>query len=151
MIYALLFWLILQLLALLALPLAARLFRWLPDRGYTFAKMLGLLVISYIVWLGASAHLLYQSKHLEHRRTASDDAGETHVRRRLAQHHVLVAPEPPHRRGSDVLGSGRHGATNGIATIAIERDAAFGHRDDIFAAEARDTKFRADRQHADHL
>jgi uncharacterized membrane protein len=47
-------WLIIQVLALAALPLAWRLFGALPDRGYAFGKPLGLLLVSYILWLGAS-------------------------------------------------------------------------------------------------
>ncbi len=61
MIYTLLFWLMMQFLALLALPLAARLFRWLPDHGYSFSKALGLLAVSYSLWLGASTHVLYNN------------------------------------------------------------------------------------------
>ncbi|HID33093.1 MAG TPA: hypothetical protein EYP25_00715 [Anaerolineae bacterium] len=52
------FWLILELLGLIALPLAWRLFRRLPGRGAPFAKALGLLLTGYILWLGASFGLL---------------------------------------------------------------------------------------------
>ena len=48
---ALLWWLILQILGLLALPFAYRLFDRLPDRGYAFAKPVGLLGASYALWL----------------------------------------------------------------------------------------------------
>lgn len=51
-------WIIIQLLGLLAWPLAFRLFHWLPDRGYMFAKPLGLLLVSYTVWLLASLQIL---------------------------------------------------------------------------------------------
>ena len=54
MLQVLTWWLLIQLLGLAALPLAFRLFKWLPDRGYTFAKPLGLLLTSYILWLGSS-------------------------------------------------------------------------------------------------
>jgi YYY domain-containing protein len=47
-------WLLIQILGIAALPLAYRLFKWLPGRGYTFAKPLGLLLTSYVLWLGAS-------------------------------------------------------------------------------------------------
>jgi YYY domain-containing protein len=53
-----LWWLILQILGLAVLPLAYRLFKWLPGRGYAFAKPLGLLLVSYILWLGASLGFL---------------------------------------------------------------------------------------------
>jgi YYY domain-containing protein len=51
-------WLIAQVLGWITLPVTMRLFRWLPDRGYAFAKPLGLLLVSYIVWLAASAGFL---------------------------------------------------------------------------------------------
>lgn len=51
-------WLLIQVLGWLALPISMRLFRWLPDRGYTFSKALGLLLTSYTLWLGASAGFL---------------------------------------------------------------------------------------------
>jgi YYY domain-containing protein len=41
-----------------ALPLAYRFFRHLPDRGYAFARPLGLLLTSYLLWLGASLGIL---------------------------------------------------------------------------------------------
>ena len=39
---------------LAALPLSVRLMRWLPDRGIVLAKPLGLLLASWLVWMGAS-------------------------------------------------------------------------------------------------
>ena len=44
-------WLILQVLGWAALPLAYRLFKWLPGGGYAFAKPLGLLLVSYTFWI----------------------------------------------------------------------------------------------------
>lgn len=41
-----------------ALPLAYRLFAGLPDRGYAFTKMLGLVGVTYIFWLLTSFGLL---------------------------------------------------------------------------------------------
>lgn len=58
MIYILFWWLIAQVLGWLALPTAMRIFRWLPDRGYTASKALGLLLASYFLWLGGSTGLL---------------------------------------------------------------------------------------------
>ncbi len=58
MISAVSWWLAIQLCGVLALPLAWRLFARLPGRGYPFAKALGLLLASYILWLGASFHIL---------------------------------------------------------------------------------------------
>jgi YYY domain-containing protein len=45
-------------LGLAALPIAYRAMRWLPDRGYAFSKALGLLITSYLVWLGAITRFL---------------------------------------------------------------------------------------------
>jgi len=58
MIYFLLWWAIVEIIGWLALPLAMRVLRWLPDRGYIFSKSIGLLAASYILWLGASTHFL---------------------------------------------------------------------------------------------
>ena len=52
------FWLVLELLGLIALPLAWRLFRARPDMSLAFAKALGLLLVGYVLWLGASFGLL---------------------------------------------------------------------------------------------
>jgi YYY domain-containing protein len=54
----LLWWAIIEILGLAALPLAQRLFRWLPDFGYAFSKALGLLVVSYVLWMGAMTGVL---------------------------------------------------------------------------------------------
>jgi len=58
MIQILIWWLLMQILGWLALPTAMRIFRWLPDRGYSFSKALGLLLVSYFLWMGASTGLL---------------------------------------------------------------------------------------------
>jgi YYY domain-containing protein len=54
----LVWWLIMQVIGWLALPTAMRIFRWLPDHGYSFSKALGLLLASYFLWVGASTGLL---------------------------------------------------------------------------------------------
>jgi YYY domain-containing protein len=51
MLSLLIWWLLLEILGLAALPVAFRLFRSLPDRGYAFARPLGLLLTSYALWL----------------------------------------------------------------------------------------------------
>jgi hypothetical protein len=53
------FWMLV--LGLAALPLAYRFFGRLPDRGYVFARPLGLLLTSYVLWLGGSLGLLRNS------------------------------------------------------------------------------------------
>ena len=45
------FWLLLQVIALAALPLTLKMLRFLPDRGVAFARPLGLLLLGYLLWL----------------------------------------------------------------------------------------------------
>jgi YYY domain-containing protein len=45
-------------IGLIVLPLAHRLFRHLPDRGYTFAKPLGLVLVAYLLWMGGTLGVL---------------------------------------------------------------------------------------------
>jgi YYY domain-containing protein len=47
-------WAVLLLIGTTAVPLAYTFFQQLPDRGYAFVKMLGLLVVGYLFWLLAS-------------------------------------------------------------------------------------------------
>jgi hypothetical protein len=54
-------WLVLQILSLTVLPLAFRLFRWLPDRGYAFSKAMGVLLVTYLFWLLNSLGFLHNS------------------------------------------------------------------------------------------
>ena len=51
---AVVWWLAVILLGWLAFPLAYVVFRGLPDRGYALARILSLLVVSYLAWLSAS-------------------------------------------------------------------------------------------------
>ena len=45
-------WLIaVEILGVAFLPLTMWLLRWLPDRGYVFAKILGLLAVTYLTWI----------------------------------------------------------------------------------------------------
>jgi YYY domain-containing protein len=46
-------YLVLQLIGLAALPLAARAFRCLPDRGYALARPVGMLAVAAALWFGA--------------------------------------------------------------------------------------------------
>ncbi|HET92366.1 MAG TPA: hypothetical protein ENN99_16750 [Chloroflexi bacterium] len=48
---ALRWYLVVQFFGLTTLPLCLRLFRWLPDRGYTVSKPLGLLLTGWLFWL----------------------------------------------------------------------------------------------------
>ncbi|MBA2395628.1 MAG: phospholipid carrier-dependent glycosyltransferase [Ktedonobacteraceae bacterium] len=51
-------WLALLLVGLLAYPLLFYPFRALPERGYLFSKLCGVLLLAYLSWLFASLHLL---------------------------------------------------------------------------------------------
>ncbi|MCP5096494.1 MAG: hypothetical protein GY943_13155, partial [Chloroflexi bacterium] len=51
---AVVWWIAATLLGWLAFPLAAMVFRGLPDKGYALARILALLLISYFGWLMAS-------------------------------------------------------------------------------------------------
>ena len=61
MLAVLTWWLIMEILGLAALPLTYRLFKNLPDRGYAFARPLGILLTSYVLWIGASFGFLRHS------------------------------------------------------------------------------------------
>ncbi len=58
MISLLLWYLVITLLGWLAFPLAYRLLPFLPDRGYSLTRALGLLLSSYLFWLMASLQLM---------------------------------------------------------------------------------------------
>ncbi|NLG49341.1 MAG: hypothetical protein GX552_04430, partial [Chloroflexi bacterium] len=54
-------WLVLEVIGLAAWPLAARIVPQFHDRGYGLAKGLGLVVVSYLVWIGASLRVAANS------------------------------------------------------------------------------------------
>ncbi len=58
---AFIWWLISTLLGALALPIAWRIFGRLEDRGYGFARALGLLMAGYLFWMGATLRLFQPS------------------------------------------------------------------------------------------
>ena len=58
MFYVVIWWLIIGVLGWLVWPLAFHLLRNLPDRGYAFAKSLGLLLVSYVFWLLSNGDFL---------------------------------------------------------------------------------------------
>ena len=51
-------WLAVSIVGVILLPLAANIFTPFFDRGYIFAKILGILLVSYLVWLLASLHIV---------------------------------------------------------------------------------------------
>ncbi|MGD8625244.1 MAG: DUF2298 domain-containing protein, partial [Anaerolineae bacterium] len=61
MLTVVLWWFWLGVMGLAALPLAYRFFGRLPGRGYAFARPLGLLLSTYVLWMGGSFGLLRNS------------------------------------------------------------------------------------------
>lgn len=51
-------WLVILIFGLVGWTLAFSLLRHLPDRGFAFARPVGLLITGYILWLGGTFHLL---------------------------------------------------------------------------------------------
>ena len=58
MLDVLIWWLVLQAIGLLALPITLKLLRFLPNRGFGFARQVGLLLTGYLFWLLVSFGLL---------------------------------------------------------------------------------------------
>jgi YYY domain-containing protein len=61
MLSMLIWWTILQVIGLLALPLTTRLLRFLPDRGVGFARPVGLALTTYVFWLLVSLGILHNT------------------------------------------------------------------------------------------
>jgi len=59
---AFIWWLSVEFLGLIALPFTVVLFKKLPDRGYAFGKALSILLVSFVLWLAAYAHILPNSR-----------------------------------------------------------------------------------------
>ena len=55
-------WLTIELIGAIAFPVGFLFFRFLPDRGYGFSKALGLLLLSYLLWIGATAHVIANAR-----------------------------------------------------------------------------------------
>ncbi|WP_245860655.1 DUF2298 domain-containing protein [Candidatus Chloroploca asiatica] len=51
MLDVLIWWITIQLIGLVGLPITGSIFRALPDRGYAYAKAFGLLLVGYVAWL----------------------------------------------------------------------------------------------------
>ncbi len=60
--YAVLWWLMLEAIGLLVLPMTFRLFRHLPDRGYGLSKPLGLVLVSYVLWMSGTLGFLRNTR-----------------------------------------------------------------------------------------
>ena len=55
-------WLVLQLVGIVLLPLCLALFRRLPDRGYALSKPFGLIMLGFTFWILNSFHVLPNSR-----------------------------------------------------------------------------------------
>lgn len=51
-------YLTIQLLGLSVWPLARRIFKKFPDRGWAFSKILGIIVVTYVIWMLGSVRVL---------------------------------------------------------------------------------------------
>ncbi|MBI2867163.1 MAG: hypothetical protein HYX97_02360 [Chloroflexi bacterium] len=58
---AVLWWFTLQLLGVIALPITLRVFKWLPDGGYSFSKPLAILLVSFALWFSGILNILPNS------------------------------------------------------------------------------------------
>ena len=58
----LLWWLTVTLIGLITFPITFLLFNKLPDRGYALSKSLGILLVSYFVWINSSLSWLQNSR-----------------------------------------------------------------------------------------
>ena len=56
--YAIIWWLILLVIGLIAFPIVSRVCGGLLDKGYSISKILGILLFTYFSWLLASLHIL---------------------------------------------------------------------------------------------
>lgn len=55
-------WLVVAVSGAISFPIAFTFFRRLPDRGYTFTKILGLLLLAYGLWMGATIGIISNSR-----------------------------------------------------------------------------------------
>src|SRR3954465_3763733 len=113
MLAALGLFLLIEVVGLAAAPLAALVFGRLPGAGLGFAKVLGLLLVTWLVWMAASLHIAPYSTGLiigalallivagglvGLRLRALDERKETAKGRRLERLKRLALPEDPVRR-----------------------------------------------------
>src|ERR1700754_3695249 len=104
---------VLELVGLAAAPLAALVFGRLPGAGLGFAKVLGLLLVTWLVWMAASLHvvpygtgliigalvlLIVAGTLVGLRLRALDERKESAKGRRLERLKRLALPEDPVRR-----------------------------------------------------
>jgi YYY domain-containing protein len=56
--YAIVWWLVLGVIGLIAFPLVSRICSKLPDKGYSISKLSGLLIMTYVSWILPSLHIM---------------------------------------------------------------------------------------------
>src|SRR3989304_1685617 len=55
-------WVVIQVIGAVAFPIGCVFFNRLPDRGYAFSKVLGLLLVGYLLWMGAVTGVISNSR-----------------------------------------------------------------------------------------
>src|SRR3989304_6314699 len=55
-------WVVIQVIGAVAFPIGCVFFNRLPDRGYAFSKVLGLLLVGYLLWIGAVTGVISNSR-----------------------------------------------------------------------------------------
>jgi len=56
--YVIFWWLVLLVIGLLSFPLVSRVCSRLPDRGYSVSKLVGLVILTFLVWMISSLHVM---------------------------------------------------------------------------------------------
>ena len=85
MLIVLVWWLWMLVIGLAALPLAHHFFRRLPDRGYAIARPLGLLLTSYVLWLGGSFDVIPEEEQWGNITAVDYDTGDIRWKVKTAQ------------------------------------------------------------------
>src|SRR3990170_1012653 len=55
-------WVVIQVIGAVTFPIGYAFFSRLPDRGYAFSKVLGLLLVGYLLWMGAVTGVISNSR-----------------------------------------------------------------------------------------
>jgi len=56
--YVIFWWLVLMVIGLISFPLVSRVCSRLPDRGYSISKLVGLVILTFLVWMISSLHVM---------------------------------------------------------------------------------------------
>lgn len=55
-------WLSVEVMGAMAFPITFLLLRFVPDRGYSVSKIVGILLTTYLLWIGGSVHVISNSR-----------------------------------------------------------------------------------------